>query len=159
MRKVIVGMLAAGAVIATAGPAAAGSPAVQQKSCQAAQGVFTQVHGTKTCAITVETTEVTPISNTYTDGAPPLTHVWTAVTHRTEVFRTTTYRTQKGNGTVGTRFTTVVVSSTVEEFSCTMVQTAVGDAETVVTTFNYPLSECEGQDLFVGEPLVPGTVL
>src|SRR3954451_2445859 len=52
MRKLVIGALTAGAVVAGSGTALAAPPEVSKKACDADQGVFAQDHGVKSCTTT-----------------------------------------------------------------------------------------------------------
>src|SRR5690349_18338920 len=105
MRKLVVGVLATAALVAMAAPAAAAAPEVQQKSCEADNGLFTRDHGVKSCTTTVVQQEFGDIQSQFMRSAGIFTVTYSGSVREFFDVTTTTTRTQKGNGEVTTAST------------------------------------------------------
>jgi hypothetical protein len=119
MRRTVLAGAALGVVWLTGTPALAAAPEVQQRSCEADGGTFTRDQGVKTCTTTTVGTRASVVN------APPYTQTvagyvvrYTGTSLLTETVRTTTTRTQKGNGVVTTDSTSETLSWTIQRLTC-----------------------------------------
>lgn len=146
-RTVIAGVVLGFVVLTTTGTALAAPPEVQQKSCEADQGTFERDHGVKTCTTTSThsfTSSVIPSSVSAVDAYQTGIRYEGTYTLTYEV-QTTTTESQKGNGPVTSTESSTVLSTTVNEISCTGVILFGG---VVISTSTLPLAECEAAGVF-----------
>jgi hypothetical protein len=154
MRRVLVGAMAAAALVAMAGPALADPPEVQQKSCLADGGTFVRDHGVKTCTTTsvdqqtLEGPSVPFSRSEFIGGFAVYDITYTGTSRYTATVRTTTARTQKGNGEVTTEQSSELLSSSVEVLTCHVAGELLGvsfdrdvPADVCANPENYPVDQ------------------
>jgi hypothetical protein len=147
MRTTVLAGAVLGIIAITAAPAVAAAPEIQQKSCEANGGTFSRDQGTKSCTTTtVDQTTSTPSRSIVDVGSlNVIGERYTGVGSVTSQIQTTTTQTQKGNGDVTTIVSMTVLSSSVNEISCTVDEYLFGSK---ISSSAAPFSACEGYYLF-----------
>jgi hypothetical protein len=153
-RTMVVGVLV-GAAVLVGSSAQAAPPEITAASCEETGGTFARERGVKSCT-RVSQVEVPRPAVTLSEAVPsPSFSQYIGVSRRIDTVRTTTVQSQKGSGEVTSRTTSAIVSSRVEQISCTYRSVSTsgggifGGSTTTVSFLQRPLSECVGRGVYV----------